>query len=474
MKRSWLIALLILALALPCHAAVVLLNKAGNAPSHWSGLSSDTKPTTGSYGSTFYEENTGIPWVYGSSGWVQDKRRAQGTAVNMAAATHAATSKTTPVDADEIPIWDSVGQVLNRLTWANNKATLKTYFDTIYATGAASSTDGEVVLFSGTGGKTIKRSNSITGLAKLTAGVLSAATDNTDYLSPSTGVQLQATTPGTQQTGNFNISGTGRIDGNLGCGGNPAMIGGGRLEVGLIHATQSPLLHFVNNANSTSSVVGSVYGYNQGTRITEIVFTSDGATNKGKIALRAHNGTSIADKLVADCNGNILLGGAASVGTNALKVVGVGSGTAPTTAPADIAQIWVEDLNGAGTAGFKFMSEGSTNTYILSGRMVATVASSATPTPDVGTAGADILYTVTALATGATFGAPTGTPMEGQRLEIRIKDDGTARALAYNAIYRAGDNALPTTTVISKTMYLYFTYNSTDSKWDFTGLASGF
>jgi hypothetical protein len=51
-------------------------------------------------------------------------------------------------------------------------------------------------------------------------------------------------------------------------------------------------------------------------------------------------------------------------------------------------------------------------------------------------------------------------------LEIRIKDNGTARTLAFNAIYRAVGVTLPTTTVISKTLYLFCRYNSTDTKWD--------
>lgn len=47
---------------------------------------------------------------------------------------HAATSKTTPVDADEIPLVDSESTFsLKKLTWANIKATLKAYFDTLYA-----------------------------------------------------------------------------------------------------------------------------------------------------------------------------------------------------------------------------------------------------------------------------------------------------------------------------------------------------
>lgn len=51
----------------------------------------------------------------------------------IAPGTHAATSKTTPVDADELPLVDSANSnLLAKLTWANLKATLKTYLDTLY------------------------------------------------------------------------------------------------------------------------------------------------------------------------------------------------------------------------------------------------------------------------------------------------------------------------------------------------------
>lgn len=101
---------------------------------------------------------------------------------------------------------------------------------------------------------------------------------------------------------------------------------------------------------------------------------------------------------------------------------------------------------------------------------IGTTADSATPTP----AADDVdMYTVTALAQAATFGAPTGTPVNGQKLIIRVKDNGTARALSWNAIYRAGtDVALPTTTVLSKTLYCGFIYNSADSKWDLVAVTN--
>jgi len=42
------------------------------------------------------------------------------------------TSKTTPINADKFSIWDSISTSLQSVSWTNIKATLKTYFDTLY------------------------------------------------------------------------------------------------------------------------------------------------------------------------------------------------------------------------------------------------------------------------------------------------------------------------------------------------------
>lgn len=95
---------------------------------------------------------------------------------------------------------------------------------------------------------------------------------------------------------------------------------------------------------------------------------------------------------------------------------------------------------------------------------VTAVTSSAAPTPNADTTD---LYDMTALATDPTFGAPTGTPLNGQKLIVRIKDNGTARAPSWNAVYVAGGAALPTTTVAGKILTIGFMYNSSNSlnKW---------
>jgi hypothetical protein len=55
---------------------------------------------------------------------------------------------------------------------------------------------------------------------------------------------------------------------------------------------------------------------------------------------------------------------------------------------------------------------------------------------------------------------------------IRIKDNGTARAITYDTNYRAIGVTLPTTTVISKTTYLGLIYNAAEAKWDVIGVTT--
>jgi len=73
---------------------------------------------------------------------------------------------------------------------------------------------------------------------------------------------------------------------------------------------------------------------------------------------------------------------------------------------------------------------------------------------------------ITAQAEALTLANPTGTAGEDQMLVYRIKDNGTARAISYGSEFRAMGVTLPTTTVLSKTLYLACVRNVTDTKWD--------
>lgn len=98
---------------------------------------------------------------------------------------------------------------------------------------------------------------------------------------------------------------------------------------------------------------------------------------------------------------------------------------------------------------------------------VQSVTSSATVTPTF----SDDLVKITAQAAGLTLANWSGTAVPGWGLVIRIKDNGTARSIAYGTKYRALGVTLPTTTVVGKTLYLGCIYNSDDDKFDVVAVA---
>lgn len=94
---------------------------------------------------------------------------------------------------------------------------------------------------------------------------------------------------------------------------------------------------------------------------------------------------------------------------------------------------------------------------------VGTTASSATPSIDVGLYDQ---YNITALAAAITSVTITGSPADGQRLIVRIKDNGTLRAVAWGGSFQAsGVVPLLSTTVVSKTHMCGFIYDSVVTKW---------
>ena len=90
------------------------------------------------------------------------------------------------------------------------------------------------------------------------------------------------------------------------------------------------------------------------------------------------------------------------------------------------------------------------------------VTSSATVTPTF----SNDIVTITAQAAALTLANPTGTAIANLGMVIRIKDNGTARAITYGTQYRPIGVTLPTTTVATKTTYLGLIYNANDTTWD--------
>ena len=97
------------------------------------------------------------------------------------------------------------------------------------------------------------------------------------------------------------------------------------------------------------------------------------------------------------------------------------------------------------------------------------ITSSATPSINVDDYDA---LSITALAANITSLTVSGTPVNFHRFTLRIKDDGTARTLAFGSSFVDVGIDLPTTTVAGKLLLLEWEYDTVTSKWGLIRLIS--
>lgn len=76
------------------------------------------------------------------------------------------------------------------------------------------------------------------------------------------------------------------------------------------------------------------------------------------------------------------------------------------------------------------------------------------------------IFAATNLNSAMTIAAPTGTPVNGQGMMFRFKDNGSAQGITWNAIYRAVGVTLPVSTTAGKTMYIAGRWNQEALKVD--------
>jgi hypothetical protein len=118
-----------------------------------------------------------------------------------------------------------------------------------------------------------------------------------------------------------------------------------------------------------------------------------------------------------------------------------------------------------GTSGYILATGGTNAAYWRDTVRVSSQASAAAVTID---SNAFDMYIFTALGTGLTFNA-SSLGVNGRKVLIRIKDDGTARAITWTTGtngFRAIGLSLPTTTTLGKTLYVGLVYNAEDQRWD--------
>ena len=100
----------------------------------------------------------------------------------------------------------------------------------------------------------------------------------------------------------------------------------------------------------------------------------------------------------------------------------------------------------------------------------ATTTGTITPTGD-----SSDQFELIGLTGSVTVAAPSGTPVAGQKLVLRIKDNGTSRTLSWTTTsggYRIVGTTLPTATTASKNIYVGCIYNATDVFWDVVAIAT--
>lgn len=136
-----------------------------------------------------------------------------------------------------------------------------------------------------------------------------------------------------------------------------------------------------------------------------------------------------------------------------------GGGSGDVTGPASSVADQIAVFNG--TTG-KIIKDGGRTIPSLRNPSVQSVTSSATVTPTF----LNDLVKITAQAAALTLANPSGTSIDGIGIVIRIKDNGTARAISYGTQYRAIGVTLPTTTVVGKTLYLAGIWNTEDTTLD--------
>jgi hypothetical protein len=94
---------------------------------------------------------------------------------------------------------------------------------------------------------------------------------------------------------------------------------------------------------------------------------------------------------------------------------------------------------------------------------VSSTTSTASITPDIASFDQ---YALTAQAAALTINAPTGTPVDGNKLIFRILDNGTSQTISWNATYTVIGVTLPATTTINKMTYVGCIYNAANTRWD--------
>ena len=414
----------------------------------------------------------------------------------IAPGTHAASSKTTPVDNDELPLADSASSyVLGKLTWANLKATLATYFapltQALTNKDLTSGTNTFPTFNQNTSGSAAKwttarnlAGNSVDGSGNVAFAnkfIVQGTTDSGLSAAQFTGALGTGLVKNTTTTGVLSIaasgtdyapatSGSGVLKGN-GAGGTSAATAGtdfvapsgalGTPSSGTLTNCGSLPVSGITASTSAALGVGSI----------ELGHASDTTLSRASAGVLAVEGVNVllnsgalgtpASGTLTNCGSLPVSGITASTST----AIGVGSINLGHASDTNIARSSAGVIT---VASVVVPTISSTNTFTNkrnTARVYAYSAPGATPT--INTDNYDVVV-ITALAAAITSMTTnlTGTPNDGDKLLLRFTDNGTARAITWGAKFgSSGIATLLATTVISKVHNVGLVWDATKALW---------
>lgn len=228
-----------------------------------------------------------------------------------------------------------------------------------------------------------------------------------------------------------------------------------------------------------SSNAGSLVNFAAGSKDVFVTYPASYSFGTAQVLPATSGGTGQSSYAVGD----ILY---ASTTTALSKLPGVATGNALLSGGVGVAPAWGKVGLTTHVSGTLPVANGGTGATSLAGASIATytgtetltnkrvdprtitTTSTATLTPDISV---DDQFNITAQAVSLTVAAPIGTPVDGNKIILRILDNGTSRTITWNATYTAIGVALPTATTAGKMLYVGCIYNATNTRWDVVALA---